>query len=187
MLNIVGFNFVICELTEYKLFLPMHIKRSFLGIILIVGSATTYSQVSGDQYILSAGGNKADLSTGHSMTWTLGELIIETGIQTELNDYTQGFHQPYIDVTVIEDSIIDLNINVFPNPAIAQLNMRYNKFKQGDVLCLYDEIGKLLLIEQIIDANMILPFEAYSTGIYYLVILNKDNEKIKTFKVQKSH
>ena len=114
-------------------------------------------------------------------------MIIETGVQTGLNAYTQGFHQPYIDVTVIEDSIIDSNINVFPNPAIAQLNIRYKEFKQGDALCLYDAIGKLLLIEQIVDANMILPFEAYSAGIYYLVILNKDNEKIKTFKVQKSH
>lgn len=165
----------------------MHIKRSFLGIILIVSSVTTYSQVTGDQYILSSAGNRADLSTGHSITWTLGEMIIETGVQTGLNDYTQGFHQPYIDVTVIEDSIIDSNINVFPNPAIAQLNIRYDKFKKGDVLCLYDAIGKLLLIEQIVDANMILPFEAYSAGIYYLVILNKDNDKIKTFKVQKSH
>jgi len=165
----------------------MHIKRSFLGIILIVSSIASYTQVTGDQYILSSTGNRADLSTGHSITWTLGEMIIETGAQTGLNDYTQGFHQPYIDVTVIEDSIIDSNINVFPNPAIAQLNIRYNKFKQGDALCLYDAIGKLLLIEQIVEANMILPFEAYSAGIYYLVILNKDNEKIKTFKVQKSH
>ena len=165
----------------------MCIKKSFLGVILIVSFLTSYSQVTGDQYILSSAGNRAHLATGHSITWTMGEMIIETGVQTGLNAYTQGFHQPYIDVTVIEDSIIDSNINVFPNPAIAQLNIRYDKFKKGDVLCLYDAIGKLLLIEQIVDANMILPFEAYSAAIYYLVILNEDNEKIKTFKVQKSH
>ena len=162
-------------------------KLVFLYIILIVISTTTYSQVTGDQYILSSAGNKADLSTGHSMTWTVGELIIETGIQTDENDYTQGFHQPYMDVTIIEDYSIDLNINIFPNPATEQLNLRYKKFNKGDALCLYDAVGKLLLRKPIVDARMTLPFNTYSTGLYYLVILNEDNEKIKSFKVQKSH
>jgi hypothetical protein len=121
------------------------------------------------------------------MTWTVGELIIETGIQTDLNDYTQGFHQPYMDVTIIEDYSIDLSINIFPNPATEQLNIRYKQFKKGDALCLYDAVGKLLLRKQIVDAKMTLPFNAYSTGLYYLVILNEDNEKIKSFKVQKSN
>ena len=159
----------------------------FFSIIILVSSTTSYSQVTGDQYILSSAGNRADLSTGHSMTWTVGELIIETGIQTDLNDYTQGFHQPYMDVTIIEDYSIDLNINIFPNPATEQLNIRYKQFKKGDALCLYDAVGKLLLRKQIVDAKMTLPFNTYSTGLYYLVILNEDNEKIKSFKVQKSH
>ena len=55
-------------------------------------SCSLTAQLSAEQFILSTSGSDADLSNNQNLSWTLGEVIIHTGSQSNYN-FTQGFHQ----------------------------------------------------------------------------------------------
>ena len=70
--------------------------RLIKSILLISLSLNIISQTSSDQFINSSAGNTGIISNGYEISWTMGELVVETGI-----DYTQGFHQPNLLITII--------------------------------------------------------------------------------------
>ena len=156
--------------------------RSIKLILLISLSINIISQTTSDQFINSTSGNTAVISNGYEISWTMGELIVETG-----NDYTQGFHQPNLLITLIENHSTAYNINIYPNPAIDFVNISSNEQLVGCKMNLVDFNGKLIL-EEFVNSNEIsLPFNNYSTGTYLLTFINQENKILKTFKIQKSH
>ena len=82
---------------------------------------------------------------------------------------------------------IDFQVNLYPNPAIEQLNVHIDNYKSGYSFQLYDALGKLLVVKKIESEDIVLPFSSYSTGLYFLVFLEEADKKLKTYKVQKSH
>jgi hypothetical protein len=156
--------------------------RLIKSILLISLSINIISQSSSDQFINSSAGNTGIISNGYEISWTMGELVVETGI-----DYTQGFHQPNLLITLIENQSPAYNINIYPNPAIDFLNISSNEQLVGCKINLVDFNGKLILEQLMISNELSLPFNNYSTGTYLLTFINQENEILKTFKIQKSH
>ena len=144
------------------------------------------SQSSGDQYILSTSGEDAIMSNGHQVTWTIGEMVTLTG-DLPNETYTQGFHQPNISVTFIEDIQINFSVNIFPNPVTDIVTIKLENQEKGYRLKLFDLAGKLILDDSINSNEILIPFSAYSTGVYFLVFTDRKNKKLKTYKIQKSH
>lgn len=65
---------------------------------------------------------------GKKFDATLGESVISTfGTADQSTIITQGFHQPECAMTIVQISDIqsDMNIQVFPNPVLSQLFVRY--------------------------------------------------------------
>jgi len=54
---------------------------------------TLHGQYTADQYILSTSGSFGSFTNNNTLSWTIGEVIIETGNQNNYQ-FTQGFHQP---------------------------------------------------------------------------------------------
>jgi len=153
---------------------------------LIFSYVQITGQLTAEQYILSTSGSQGAFLNNHSMSWTMGEMLIETGTQSD-HKFTQGFHQPILKLTTIQDLQVDLLLEIYPNPATEQLNIQLENFEPGYSFQLYDALGKLLLTEPLLSSNKVIPFNSYSTGLYFLVFTKGDNEKLKTFKIQKSH
>ncbi len=137
------------------------------------------------QVVISTQGNSTSNSDG-SLDYTIGEVVITFGTDG-LIDLTQGFHQPILKLTTIQDLQVDLLLEIYPNPATEQLNIQLENFEPGYSFQLYDALGKLLLTEPLLSSNKVIPFNSYSTGLYFLVFVKGKNEKLKTFKIQKSH
>jgi len=165
-------------------------KYNFNFLILLLFSFFNFhdyfSQTTGDQFIISTSGEEAIMSNGNQVSWTIGELVTVTAELTE-KTYTQGFHQPYINVIFIEDHQLDFLVNIYPNPATDYVFIKFENVKKGYSYQLIDAAGKLLKNEPINSTNIFLSFESYSTGVYFLLFINNENKKLKTYKIQKSH
>ena len=149
---------------------------SLLSLLIVNSSA---------QVVIATQGNSTSNSDG-SLDYTIGEVVITFGTDG-FNDLTQGFHQTTLKLVTVEDLQVDLLLDIYPNPATEQINIHLENFEPGYSFKLYDALGKLLLTEPLLSSNKVIPFNSYSTGLYFLVFTKGENEKLKTFKIQKSH
>ncbi len=147
----------------------------FFGIFLL--SITIHAQeviaTQGDSY--TNGGNTID--------FTIGETVIETvsGINNRL---TQGFHQTLLTVTSVEDLDVTISVTIFPNPTSEDINLVVDKY-EGVTFSLYDVVGKLLTKQTLTATNTNINISTYSKGVYLLKLSQKDNNKIKTYRIIK--
>jgi len=137
--------------------------------------------------LISASGDHFT-SPGKQISWSLGEVITETFLNTEYS-VTQGFHQCNYRVTAMDESIlIDFDIQVYPNPASDFIRVVINSNKkkpESFLISITDLQGKKLLLFNAAGNSHILSLLSYKPGTYFLSVL--EGEKIlKTFKIIKS-
>ena len=139
-----------------------------------------------DHFVVGTDGGFA-VNNKFSLSYTVGEIVTDLARDTVNNiDLTQGFHQSYISIVSVEDHDFDVDISIFPNPAVDFLNVKISDINKANNLSMYDVSGKLLSQQQINNNEFKISFSRVSTGNYILVF-TKDDNKIKTIKVQKSH
>ena len=86
-----------------------------LFLLLTISNVQITGQLTADQYILSTSGGQGIFSNNQSMSWTIGEMIIETGIQAD-HKFTQGFIQPgVVEVIINEEVTIFIPSGLSPN------------------------------------------------------------------------
>ena len=138
------------------------------------------------QEVIATQGTESTNSASR-LSYTIGEVISVFGSDST-NILTQGFQQPYrISATLIEDVELDFQVNIYPNPAVEQLNIELENYQTGYTYQLYDVSGKLLIKKAIESKKIIISFQQYSTGVYFLLLMEEESKKLKTYKVQKSH
>lgn len=139
--------------------------------------------LSAQEVVAPAGGYYE--SANMSVSWTLGELAIET---FQEGDYilTQGFHQTELLVVSVDElPANDLEIIAHPNPVSHRLNIKVeNEVSSRVTYQLYDISGRLLAADQLQGQSDALSFENHEDGIYFLKV-SVDNQVVKTFKVVK--
>ena len=139
-----------------------------------------------DHFVIGTDGGYAE-NNQFSLSYTIGEIVTELGKDTINNiDLTQGFQQAYISIVSTENHIADIDISVFPNPAVTFLNVNISDLSKVQNYAMYDMSGKLLLQQEIISNQFEISFSNFSSGNYLLIFKN-DQQKLKTLKVQKSH
>ena len=154
-----------------------------LSTLSIVGCS--YSQDL-DHFVIGTDGGYAK-NNQFSLSYTIGEVVTDLGRDTLNNiDLTQGFHQSYISIVSVEEHDFDVNITVYPNPAIDFINVKISDLERVNRFSIYDISGNLLSQQQILDKAFKIGFSQFSTG-NYIIVFTKDDTKIKTIKVQKSH
>ena len=121
-----------------------------------------------------------------TISYTIGELVTDFASDSSINiDLSQGFQQSFINLVSIENHVIDVDIDVFPNPAIDFLNVSVNPIHSRLALDIYDISGKLISHKDVNESKFQISFSALAAGNYLLVFSNNQN-KLKTIKVQKS-
>ena len=76
-----------------------------------------------DHFVIGTDGGYAG-NNQFSISYTIGEIVTELGNDPVNNiDLTQGFQQAYISIVSTENHIPNIDISVFPNPAVNYLNV----------------------------------------------------------------
>jgi hypothetical protein len=122
-----------------------------------------------------------------SLDYTIGEVVTEFGEDTLNNVHlTQGFQQTMLAIVSVEEHVQDIEIDVYPNPAVDYLNVSIPTLQEDMQFALFDMQGKLIEQQKINNQAFTIGFSNMSTGNYLLVFSNKD-QRIKTLQVQKTH
>lgn len=117
-------------------------KRSILLLLLMTAGVNTIRAQSIAPSIINAAGGSATLA-GNKYDWSVGEMTMVSTLTGSGVIVTQGILQPfhYVPTSVSDPSFAD-DLQVFPNPAISALNIRYNSAGKGTLsYSLYDMRG----------------------------------------------
>lgn len=161
-------------------------KRSILFFLALVFSWSLSAQSSSPQVVAPAG----DSFEGETVRidWTIGEPVI-TSIQSSERQITQGFHQPYLTITSVQDLPAEIGkIQVFPNPSadLVQIKMRFDQDREVR-LQLLDVRGQIIW-SQIVNGQQLeesTNIQSLPNGLYFLNILLDDKQYSQSFKIQK--
>ena len=139
-----------------------------------------------DHYVIGSDGGHSR-NNQFSLDYTIGEVVTEFGEDTLNNVHlTQGFQQTMLAIVSVEEHVQDIEIDVYPNPAVDYLNVSIPTLQEDMQFALFDMQGKLIEQQKINSKAFTIGFSTMSTGNYLLVFSNKD-QRIKTLQVQKSH
>lgn len=156
-------------------------KRFFLwvfGFTLMVSGASAQS-VSPE--VLGSAGTHAS-TTNAQVSWTIGETITET-YQSTNNDLTQGFHQTTITISALEEVVPDFALEVFPNPAQEQINVRWTGEPLDMELNLMDMHGRTVRSLDLKQVNLgEIDVTEISQGTYFLTV-GINQKTLKNYKI----
>ncbi|MCB2195914.1 MAG: T9SS type A sorting domain-containing protein [Bacteroidetes bacterium] len=155
------------------------IVMCFLGVY---ASGQTISS-----YVIASAGESAE-ADGISISWTLGELAIET-FETSDIILTQGFQQGYFEVTSVGEPLSNnFDLKVFPNPATeyVMVELQSDEIKDG-IIQMYDMNGRLVYNEKfnVTQGPNRIELSDLSSSQYILKVSNSSGEVLQTFKLIK--
>lgn len=168
----------------------MHSKNKIMKSIfalLFVGFFALVNLKGQKLEVVSAAGDSYE-NSGYTISWTLGEVASETFSNGSALEITQGFQQPSIIITAI-DEVKDNGVHMvaYPNPT---LNIVYIKFESDNFndcsFSIYDMNGKILSCDKIKNTTQIIDLTSYPSAQYVLKVVDKDGLTIKAFKIFKN-
>lgn len=138
----------------------------------------------GQEIISSASG-----SSSNQLNWTIGESFITTIVDTNFI-ITQGFHQSYFLLSLIEDNNLrQLSASIYPNPITKYLNINFTNvdiLNKQIKLRITDNLGRIVHEEhRIQEKNIQVNTEKWVSSIYFLMLIDIKSESIKTYKLEK--
>jgi hypothetical protein len=122
-----------------------------------------------------------------TLSWTLGEIATDTYIGSS-NQLTQGFHQPDSKFALIDDIVPDFHISLYPNPTSGLVTIEADNYTGTLRIEILDLTGKIIYSTGSLEnTNSVYQVDVsgYSRGIYFMQIFDGENQKIKTFKLEK--
>jgi len=123
--------------------------------------------------------------SGGSVAYSIGQTVYTYESGTNGN-ISQGVQQPYEIYTVgIEETALDINLSVFPNPTKDNLTLQVQDFNNNLTYQLFDMQGKLLESKPITKNQLEINTNNFIAGTYFLTVTKK-NKKIKSFKIIKN-
>jgi len=139
-----------------------------------------------------ASGGDISRSATISLEWTLGEFAVES-VNSDRSLYTQGFHQPYLQVKEIHTATIatetpDYKITIAPNPVQSVLNVNLQQFIDEKLsLTLVDLYGRRVMTKVVEgkSTSSLIDMSGMMQGIYLLEIRNAKGQLLKVFRVVK--
>ena len=159
-------------------------KKPLLIAFGILGGCYAFSQSVSPEVIASSG--EYYTSTNATLSWTIGESIIE--IYSNANNIlTQGFQQSSYSVTAIEETLnSNYRINAYPNPASDFIIIDVQSEEQSVLhVELIDIQGRSIYNQIIKGNNKQIDLRPLGNSIYLLKISTDKGKHLKTYKIQK--
>ena len=154
--------------------------KKLILLIFLFSALKIFSQ----QQPVSSGGNA--VSASGSVSYSIGQIAYQQAIGTG-GSIIQGMQQPFeITATLgVENSEIQLEMQVYPNPVSDILNLKIEKISFKNMqFRLYDLSGKLVKTESIKTAETKINLQNFPSSTYLLQIIN-EGKISKIFKIIK--
>lgn len=151
-------------------------KRTIL-LFSFVSVSTLYAQE-----VISTQGDTYQNANG-SIDFTIGEPVIAT-VTNGNYDLTQGFQQTNWNFAGVEDHQPDYEATVFPNPMESQLHVKTNDFN-GVRFVMYDANGQVVNNNELTGEITAIEVNELTPGAYNLVLIDVNENYLKTFKLIK--
>ncbi len=153
-------------------------KRSKLVLLLLLSTSTIYAQevvsTQGDSYYTGSA----------SMDFTIGEPVISTG-SDGTHDITQGFHQTNWNFAGLEDLAPEMDATIYPNPTIDVLNILTKQF-EGVSYTLTNANGQIVQRDELSEEITSVDVQGLAPGNYSVTLFDRNQNKLKTFKLIKN-
>ncbi len=160
-------------------------KVKSLEVAILLTFILSLSTVSAQESVNATGGNAS--GSGGSLSYSVGQVVYQTHTGTN-GSVAQGVQQPY-EISVVtgleEAKGINLTVSAYPNPTVDFLTLEV-KYLELSALSfkLYDMNGKLLQNKKITGTHTTIVMSNLEPATY-LLIVNRDNKEVKTFKIVK--
>jgi len=151
-------------------------------IIVLAGHLNVIAQ----ETVSSSGGDAS--SADGTVSYSIGQVFYAEDNDAD-GSLTPGVQQAYeISVSdgIEEAAGINLTMTVFPNPTLDQLTLSIENFSNEDLSYqLFDMAGRLIMSGKLNEQNTQM-YMADLERATYMLLVNKDNKNIKTFKIIKN-
>jgi len=160
------------------------ILSQMIMFAIIFSAHECFSQELSSRLIAVCGDHYSDNQM--SVSWSVGECITETA-GTGRYVLTQGFHQPRMLITKIDENTMEnLAIKVFPNPAHEQIFVETGATEQLPLYAeLWDLKGNRLFTKSLAAKTTSFSVKPLPSGLYILKVLSKRRDMSAHFKIQK--
>lgn len=154
-------------------------KKPITIILFLLIVACTYAQ----HAIVASG--ETNSNTVGSLSWTLGEVVTESGIIAPgQNSITQGFQQGDLSVLAIKEPLANtLNIRVLPNPATEYVNLVVDDYTNLTYK-VSDLKGNIIANEKLQNNETRINLSYLSSGTFIVSVI-KQNQELKSYKIIK--
>lgn len=159
--------------------------KNILSITLIALPMLVGAQSITPEVVASAGEHFENGNV--QLSWTLGEIAVST-YDNGGNILTEGFHQPELLITSIEEvSELDMMVNIFPNPTSDFINIEFTGNKTDMLVELFDMNGKEVSRVDV-DAYQMetgINVSNMAAGGYLLRLTEENGKYVSTHQIQK--
>lgn len=136
------------------------------------------------EVIGTAGGHFATAQTQLSVS--IGEPVTSTAIGTG-NVLTQGFEQPWADISTALPAHSGEAITVYPNPVRHELFVALGHAANGEHYHLLDASGKLVLQGRVEADRQPISMEEVASGTYHLLLNTPEGTPLGAFRIIVNH
>jgi len=136
------------------------------------------------QEVVATQGDSYTNASGN-IDFTIGEVIIDTGTDGT-NDLTQGFHQTNWNFLGVDNHEQNFEATVYPNPMGTELYIQTENFEFMSYV-LYDATGRIVAENKLNALQTGIDVSTLAPSSYSLVLINENQENVKTFKLVKTH
>ncbi len=157
--------------------------KKIASILALLLSVSTFSQTAIQKSTLDSGGTIA-INGSIKILCTIGEIAIQenTVATTHLSE---GFISPDIMSTVgISDYSSISGITIYPNPVMDLLYIS-SRDSTHYVYHFFDLMGREILLESSDELQNMINVSFLSSGVYVLLIVDHQNRRATSFKIQK--
>lgn len=153
-----------------------HLITTTVALIFSVG-------LHAQETVPAAGGDAT--GAGGTSTYTVGQVVYTTNTGSN-GSVAQGVQQPYeVSTTVgINETSINLEINVYPNPTTDYLTLKVEESK-GLSYQLFDMQGKVIENKKVTASNTTIKMEGLPKATYFLKV-TEEGQAVKTFRIIKN-
>jgi hypothetical protein len=130
-------------------------------------------------------------SSNASLSWTLGEVATETYTSTN-NHLTQGFQQPEVIITSVDEAAAGVSVSIYPNPSAGMLSIKISSAETRTLdMQVLDMSGKLISKREEAmskgDQTVSIDLTHLAAGQYMLQVTDTKANTRSTYTIQKNN
>ena len=133
----------------------------------------------------AAGGDAS--GSGGTAAFSVGQVVYTANTNAS-GTLSQGVQQAYEIFTLsIKETELNISLKAFPNPTLDNLTLQIRDYNNEKLSYqLYDIQGRLLNNGQIVAQQTNIEMTSLPTAIYFINVVNQENQKVQSFKIIKN-